>query len=503
MAARLGALYLLLVFSLFSILRRFTSFPAALLACTWVTAALAFNQLVSIGNYNFIAPYAHAVTHGLVLASAALLLTVKMLEAPNARWLGAAAGATFGAAALTKPEIFLALLLALSVLLSLRHRDWTRRNRWLFLAGTLSLPAGFCLFFRIRCDWRLGADNLLLPFSTLLGELRHYNVGQLRLYQYIMGTDDLGRRLSNSLDSFCLIVGVSALAWFAERHLSGRFDSRSTSWLARVSAGTVGFLAMYFAPMFFQLPSATPLVLALAVAYFVWAWRKQGNREAAVALAMGILGGGILLKTLFNVRYEHYGFAVNFVAFVFLLATAWDGSRAYGLLLRPLLLGSVLAVAIKLPVHAHQDFWRHKTEVVQSGHDKLLTYAGDRSLADTVNMVLKRVPPDATLSVWPEGIIINYLARRRTSVRDTVLLPFTFSVRGEETPLAEFKASPPDFVILRNRDVWEFGKTGFGIDYAKPLFAWLEANYVKRDQYGVVPFSQNQVGMILYERAGR
>ena len=498
-----GALYLLLIFSLFSIFRRFAGFPASLLACAWVTAALAFNQLVGTGNYNFIAPYTHVVTHGLVLSAVALLLTVKMLEAPDARWLGVAAGAAFGATALTKPEIFLALSLALSLLLLLRRQDWTWRNLLLFLAGTSSLPIGFCLFFRIRGDWQLAADNLLTPFSTLLGELHHRDVGRLPLYQYILGTDDVGQRLSNSLQAFCLVVGVSALAWLADHRLSGRVDSKSTQWLARMSVCTIGFLAMYSTPMFFKLPSATLLVLALAMAYFVWAWRKQRNRQAAVALAVGTLGGGILLKTLLNVRYEHYGFAVDFVAFAFLLATAWDRFQAHGLVLRPLLLGAAIAVAIKLPTLAHENFWRHKTEVVQFGPDKLLTYAGDRSLADTVNLVLKRVPPGATLSVLPEGCIINYLARRRMSVRETVLLPFTFGMRGEEGPLEEFRTSPPDFVILRNRDVREFGKTGFGIDYAETLFAWLEANYVKRDQYGTIPFDGNKTGMILYERSGR
>jgi hypothetical protein len=71
-------------------------------------------------------------------------------------------------------------------------------------------------------------------------------------------------------------------------------------------------------------------------------------------------------------------------------------------------------------------------------------------------------------------------------------LPLDFVGRyDEDTVVATLEGAAPDYVVVTSRDVREYGRQGFGIDYGRKVAAWVEARYgVLRDfrsaQYRVV-----------------
>src|SRR5262249_41103476 len=84
---------------------------------TATVATLAFVILLAIGqpgpaaNYNFITPYSHEITHGMLLALGAL--TCLTIYEQRQRWFWIAlSGFLLGLTFLTKPEIFLAAAVA-------------------------------------------------------------------------------------------------------------------------------------------------------------------------------------------------------------------------------------------------------------------------------------------------------------------------------------------------------------------------------------------------------
>src|SRR5262249_24433259 len=108
----------------------------ATIACVVILTIFSFIQLLAIGNYNFVTPYSHEITHGVVLSFAGMACVLKWIEGPHPRpppeyqgrgwaWL-VGAGFMLGLIFLTKAEVFLAAASALVIglLLAARGRGW-------------------------------------------------------------------------------------------------------------------------------------------------------------------------------------------------------------------------------------------------------------------------------------------------------------------------------------------------------------------------------------------
>src|SRR5206468_2859831 len=63
---------------------------------------LAIGQPGAVGNYNFVTPYSHEMTHGLALSLATILCLTRYMETRKRGWI-MASGALVGLVSLTKP----------------------------------------------------------------------------------------------------------------------------------------------------------------------------------------------------------------------------------------------------------------------------------------------------------------------------------------------------------------------------------------------------------------
>jgi len=157
------ALLSLVVALLYRLLQLVGNRASAVLACVVFLTVFAFAHLVGIGNYNFICPYAHELTHGLLLSLTAILLLARYQQT-HARWTLAAAGLTVGLVFLTKPEVFtaaaLALITGLTVTLWVEQTPFpTAVRRWGLMLGGVVLPP--------LLAW--GWFSLQMPMATALG----------------------------------------------------------------------------------------------------------------------------------------------------------------------------------------------------------------------------------------------------------------------------------------------------------------------------------------------
>jgi hypothetical protein len=87
------------------------------------------------------------------------------------------------------------------------------------------------------------------------------------------------------------------------------------------------------------------------------------------------------------------------------------------------------------------------------------------------------------LVVFPEGLGINYLARVRTPLRHHTFTPVEIVGREPEI-LAELERKRPEFVAIVPRDVREFGYRGFGDDYGREIVDWIRTEYALEAQFG-------------------
>ena len=217
-----------------------------------------FAQLVPAGSFNFVAPYAHEATHGLLLGAAAVFSALRFLRARRLGW-AAAAGAFCGLAFLTKPEGFVAALGARLVAGWLaRVRPGPRPVRHAaaaFAGGLLVLPAVAVVLLAAVLPAREAALGALgswahLGNRALLG---------LPYFAWSLGTNDVAGNLAALLRAagwqLLVLLPAAGLA------LAGRVRPR---------------LAFPFA--------AAAVVIVLAV--LAPAWRSEAWLQAARPLPL-------------------------------------------------------------------------------------------------------------------------------------------------------------------------------------------------------------------------
>jgi hypothetical protein len=114
------------------------------------------------------------------------------------------------------------------------------------------------------------------------------------------------------------------------------------------------------------------------------------------------------------------------------------------------------------------------------------------------------IPRDKTLACFPEGIMINYLARLRTATPYVNFNPPDLLLFGEGRMVEELKQSPPDYVFLVHKDTSEFGERFFGRDYGRKLYEWIEENYRQQPlpmlDLGAEPLRDGRFGIRLLVR---
>ena len=99
------AILAVLVGLISNLLARVASRLATTGACLVLLVGFSFGQ----PNYNFVCPYSHDITHGIVLAIAAILSIAGYVKTRKVRYI-TLAGVMLGLTFLTKPEVFAAAL---------------------------------------------------------------------------------------------------------------------------------------------------------------------------------------------------------------------------------------------------------------------------------------------------------------------------------------------------------------------------------------------------------
>jgi hypothetical protein len=210
----------------------------------------------------------------------------------------------------------------------------------------------------------------------------------------------------------------------------------------------------------------------------------------------------LLLKVPFNARISHYGFALAMPGVALLVVTAidlipsWLDSRGLGGRLFRVAFRGLLVVFVGSHLLISSWFFAQRTYAMGQGPDTLRVNGRGAVVAQAAQMVLERTQPGETLVVFPEGAMVNYLTRRRSSIPHLDFDPVTLAKDGEDAVLNELKSHPPDHVLAfarHVRDLREYGCVTFGEDCAKEIGAWLKGGYSAR----VIGVSQRRLMFIL------
>jgi hypothetical protein len=103
--------------------------------------------------------------------------------------------------------------------------------------------------------------------------------------------------------------------------------------------------------------------------------------------------------------------------------------------------------------------------------------------------------------VLPEGVMINYLARRSNPTTYVNFMPPEVIMFGEDDIVAGLQAHPPDFIVLCHKDTSEYGAPLFAHDYGQKIARWVHDNYEAMVLLGDPPFVKvDRFGILILRR---
>ncbi len=476
-----------------------------------------FSQFVQIGNYNFATPYAHETTHGFFLILVLILIWASWLREPRT-WKTLAAGICCGLSVLLKPEILLAaatvtlcaLMRAALLRPGFRSLKTVLRSGLVFLAGGL-LP----VLIATLGFWSASSFGAALSWSNnaWLNLFNFAHIAEEPTQRMFLGTAKVGENLRGIL----LLGPLSVLAIFAVGLLCKRIDR------AKVAIGVSGVLVFAAALLSLVLPwlelgKIFPAWLCFAVLAEFWWMPLLAPRSplditsADMRWLLLIAAASFLTRMALNPRFFHYGYyqaalagavtmAAIFRSMPDLLKIHGSGRATYTI---------VVAICLASGIWQLEEisllYLKLKTTPIAEGPDRFYGFEPrvepTASLVEEARQTLITRPKCKTLVALPEGVMLNYLLRKPSTIPQFMLHPWLIQGAMGARLLEGLKTRPPDCVVLISRDMQEFGVYRFGDtpEHGSEILSWLEGNYKPFRQIGGDPLDVNQRGVTLYER---
>ncbi len=470
--------------------KRLAGLAAAFATTGFFLGAVAFAQLLPLANYDYLTPYTHELTHGLALSLAGLFAMTRFEGDARAGWL---CGLILAAVAATKIEVMAAYGAAIAVGFGwpcvrgeAAERAEAFRNLRSLLAGFAIGVLAISFFVSLQSGFEAALRGWVEPWRVLAGS----SVSTLSFYRHVMGTlDPLASLLTIfwgalAVTALLFVIASLAVAW-------QRFGLERGTPLVIVAAVVATWL--WPLPVPWTQSLLAPVALMVLVLLVRSIRETVSGRENGAQTAILVFALALTAKMAFNARLAHYGFALYLPAV--LVCIAWLATsfpaiveRRGGSARLARVLGFAVVLSLGWSLHGQTDRLRDvRSASVGQGGD--LMRADHRATAFNEALAhLESLPTDTTVAVLPEGVMLNYLARRKTSTPYINYMPPELEMYGEQAIVAAFRESPPDVIVLMHKRAGLYGTPFFGRDYGRALYGFATANYRTVETWGGVPF---------------
>jgi hypothetical protein len=498
---------------IYTTIRRFADFFTATVVCLVLLSLFGFSQYVEVGNYNYVTPYTHEATHGMALA-AAMILGLSDYLTRGGPIACAASGICLGLALMTKVDVALAAAVAAFIGFAIAGfiappSASPKRDGLLLFCGMALAPAvGFFLYFLSYLPAEQAVRAAGQGFFVLSGE-----VARTPFYLRMLGFDKPGDNLTHMMTMFVAVAGFVLTAAAAD--IVCRRSARNPRPIA-IGLAIVFFLVLYakldLLP-WMDLPRALPLTTFLALAIFIallvkYPRHMESWQTFLPMVLWATFALALLPKMALNVHLYHVGFYMAMPATLVLLIclTYWIPKLlkqhwGCGVVFRSLAF-AVLVAASVYHLTRSQQIYRLKNFAVGKGGDTILTYGpkvriSGRVTALALEWIEEKTPREATFVGLPEGIMLNYLSRRTATLPYVNFMMPEIITFGEKRIVDDFKARPPDYVLLVDNDPSEFGVGQFGADprYGKKIMDWVNQYYEPVALIGSEPLRGRNFGI--------
>ena len=503
---------------LFLLKKAFGFFPAVIASILGVLI-FGFSDYTGWGNYNYLTPYSHGATHGMLLLL--LLMTWVVCRPPNGKYNGIPEGVIFGLMCLTKIEFVFSglIILFLSFLrntatnglaVGLFFLAKTAVTTLLLLLGTWGI---FCIYLTpkeaMEAAW---ACFLIFQSSTISTPFQLETLGVDNIKGNII------RHFMAAGAAACLFGGLALVLRPLKKYyfLAGSviivlavFISNRMEW---AQLGFVLIEILLVAGIYTMYENQTKSLGAqaghgrnlrpiLAIDSPI-AW-------ARLVLVVGALA--MLARMPLNTRIYHYGFyqamlaGVVCFAFLFGIAPRLAGKCYASRLVFFLALIGVATMGSWQLIKINNFRYGWKTISLDGSLDSLVVddysiYPAGMLMGVAAKYLKPIVNKNDRLMVVPEGVMLNYWLRLKGATSMVSYSPEIY-VPQRDVIWSELLKNPPKYVIgVTRMSIREYNipHYGYNAGSGKDLVDWIGKNYVVMQQYGGEPFKANSYGLIIY-----
>ncbi len=289
---------------------------------------------------------------------------------------------------------------------------------------------------------------------------------------------------------------------------------------AAMMGGGIGLLAVVLAYVFraqvpwLELVRPVPaLLIFLVCVWGVRLYRTWGDAETSrvpgMMVVLSLFSLALALKLGFFFRVWHYGFVLAVPGMLVTIMTFvkhlpdWAQSKGMNGQTLRWAMGGVLVAFIIGHMQIMGIVLSTKTVTVHGVDSTIRSDTRGKAVNNLLAWIDRNAKPGETISVVPEGAMINVLARRRSPNKYGFILPSDIMMWGEGNVEADFAAHPSDLLLIVHRDTAEYGARTFGVDYAQGVAQWIDRTYKPAALFGDMPTrweSESQFGILAMRR---
>ena len=443
--------------------------------CEPLPAALAAAIVAGVGfaptNLSFVLPHTETATFGIACLLLFVLGLSRYDDGASARWL-VAAGIAGGLAALTRPEVELAFVVATIVWLAVRLRASasTRREFVLLVAPAAAIPALVYGAFLTQISFHRLAFENLYPVDALRAAGNHV----IRLHAPLTASSfaHLGLR---ALAYAAGVAALIAVATLLEKRKSLLAPALLVAALACVVALMRPETTRYYLGYAYEwIPIGAPLLLA----YCIFRGQRRGVAELAVLTVLAALTYDTF--TLQATRAQPSVYLAPFVAVLLVRLHLFELGRTHGVRVLGAAWLAFLAVAgIGLAVHDA----RAEVPVRGPGGAISASRVDAPAYQGALTAIEANTRPGEAILLAPQLTALYTLSGRTDALPQLSLLPGALAdVGAERTAIS--KLSRVRLVVIDRRRFTEYGHTTFGASFDRVLGAWIQRHFVRVATFG-------------------
>jgi hypothetical protein len=193
-----------------------------------------------------------------------------------------------------------------------------------------------------------------------------------------------------------------------------------------------------------------------------------------------LLIASLLMSTriFLNLTPDWYGFSLIIPLYALIVYVLFELLPSRGVYSKRVALAwlPLLAILMIRTQIQQRYIWSHCVYPVETSRGTYFDWSKDR--AEIVQDFVRGAGSARGLVVIPESPTLNYFTRVDNPLSYQMFTPFISDMDWlERDMIAEFDAKKPEYLAFVSRPVGEFGYRGFGIDYNHALAAYIKSHY--------------------------